>query len=315
MNNIYVIYGENSFKINEEINNIIKTNNIENIVKYDMQYTTIEEIIIEVNMISLFNEKKIVICENALFLTSSKEEKKDFEPLLNYMKQSNKENIIVFTIDNPKLDERKKIVKELKNKSQLIECKKLTFEDGFKYIKTKFFEENYSISDDLIKYILYRTNNNSYNIYNEINKLMLYKIEDKTINKEDIDELVYKQIDEDIFKLIDYLISNDKNKVFEIYNELILKNEEPIKIIVMLANQFRLIYQIKQLIKNNLKENEMALKLSVHPYRIKLAKEKSYKFSETQLKNYLNDLADLDLQIKTNRIDKYLALELFMLKI
>ena len=98
-----------------------------------------------------------------------------------------------------------------------------------------------------------------------------------------------------------------------IYNEMIKQNEEPIKIIVMLANQFRIMYQATRLYKKGYSGNDIAELLEIHPYRIKLALEKSRSQTEKQLINNLYNLAVLDEEIKTGKKDKYLALELFLL--
>ena len=95
---------------------------------------------------------------------------------------------------------------------------------------------------------------------------------------------------------------------------MIKRNEEPIKIIVMLANQFRIMYQGKCLYKKGHSEKEISDILEIHPYRIKLALTKGALFDNNILLKYLEGLADLDLAIKTGKIDKYLGLEMFIIK-
>ncbi len=63
------------------------------------------------------------------------------------------------------------------------------------------------------------------------------------------------------------------------------------------------------------KEIDIATKLAVHPYRVKLAWEKSRNYSDQILIDYLNKLADLDIGIKTGQIDKNIGLEMFFLKL
>ena len=82
----------------------------------------------------------------------------------------------------------------------------------------------------------------------------------------------------------------------------------------MLANQFRIMYQCKELLKKGLSEKDIATTLKIHPYRVKLAIQNSRKYSSELLLQYISDLADMDISIKTGQIDKALALELFILK-
>ena len=118
----------------------------------------------------------------------------------------------------------------------------------------------------------------------------------------------------DIFKLLDYIVQNDKNKALEIYYEMLKMNEEPIKIIIMLSNQFRIMYQSKELLKKGYSEKDIASTLKIHPYRVKLALQNGRKYTSSLLLKYLSELADMDMNIKTGKIDKSSALELFILK-
>ena len=108
-------------------------------------------------------------------------------------------------------------------------------------------------------------------------------------------------------------ISIDKEKAMETYNDMIINGEEPIKIIVMLANQFRIMYQSKEMSKEGKNNNEIASILEIHPYRVKLALEKSYKYNSDDLLKKLYRLSEMDIDIKTGKINKFLAIELFIL--
>ena len=59
---LYLLYGD-SFKVNNEINKVIKDNNIDdiNISKYDMDATNYKDIIDDANSVSLFDEQKLII--------------------------------------------------------------------------------------------------------------------------------------------------------------------------------------------------------------------------------------------------------------
>ena len=81
----------------------------------------------------------------------------------------------------------------------------------------------------------------------------------------------------------------------------------------MLANQFRIMYQSKEMSKEGKNNNEIASILEIHPYRVKLALEKSYKYNSDDLLKKLYRLSEMDIDIKTGKINKFLAIELFIL--
>ena len=99
----------------------------------------------------------------------------------------------------------------------------------------------------------------------------------------------------------------------KIYSDLKLLKVEPINLIALLANQFRLIMQVLILRKENKKEPEIATMLDVHPYRVKMAIKHGNNYSLKDVKQILVDLATLDAKIKSGEADRYIDFELFHL--
>ena len=110
--------------------------------------------------------------------------------------------------------------------------------------------------------------------------------------------------------LIENIVAKNKEKAIESYFEIRKNGEEPIKIIVVLANKFRLMYQARELSRMGYSEQKIAQELKVHAYPVKLAKQAGMRYSDTLLLSFLEKLAQLDLDIKTGKIDPYLGLEL-----
>ena len=130
------------------------------------------------------------------------------------------------------------------------------------------------------------------NIINECDKLMIYKDNDKNITKDDIENIIRENIEDDIFSLTNSILKKDTKKSIKIYKDLLLMGEEPIKLIVMIANQFRLLLQVKLMVKNGYKQIEMASIIKEHPYRVKLALSSNY--LEDELISNIKKLYKLD---------------------
>ena len=309
----YLIYGLEKFLIDKEIKKIIAEHNIDelNINYYDGNNDMLKDIIDDALTISMWSNKKLIIINNSLFLTGSKNINNDTDILLDYINNPNPDTIIIFGVNNDKLDERKKIVKELKKKSIVKECNKM---NNLNNIVKDFFK-GYNISNSDLNYFIDRVGNNLDILENEAKKILIYKDDNFDITREDITNLTSKNIDIDIFKLIENIINDNKIEALETYHEMLKYNEEPIKIIIILANQFRIIYQSKILYQKGYTEANIASNLKIHPYRIKLALQTCRRFKEHTLLKYLSKLADLDYDIKTGKIDSTLGLELFILEI
>lgn len=305
---VYLLYGLKDFQINEEIKNLTKNQNDMNISRYDLNNTPLKDAIDDAETYSMFAETKTVIVENASMFTTLTS--KDSDIVENYLNNINKSTNLIFTAHAEKIDTRKKITKLIKKVGIVKE-----FNEEISPLNlTKNLLKDYDINEKTINLFLDRVGNNPLIIQNEINKIKIYKNKDKNITDKDIINLTNKNIDIDIFKLIDYIVQKNKEKAIELYYEMLKINEEPIKIIVILANQFRIMYQSKELLKKGYSEKDIASILKIHPYRVKLAIQNSRNYSSKTLLEYLNNLADIDIGIKTGKLNKDLALELFILK-
>lgn len=311
---LYLLYGTENYLIKKEIDKILNANSIEkiNVSEYNLEIDNFKDIIEDANTISLFADKKAIIVNNSyLFTGKSIKNENDPELFLDYFKNVNPDSIIIFIVDSEKLDERKKIVKEIKKIGTVKDFNKKN--DLTDILKNMF--EGYNISIQDIRFMIDRCGNNLDILSQEVNKIKIYKDEDKNITKEDIINLTSKNIDVDIFGFIDTIVNKNKNKALEIYKEMLINGEEPIKILVILANQFRIIYQAKELYKQGYSGNDIATMIGIHPYRIKLALKKAINYNSDTLLDYLEKLADLDYDIKIGNIESSLGLEMFILSI
>ena len=305
---VYLLYGTKDFEIEEEIKKLSKGIDEMNISKYDLNNDMLSLALEDAKTMSLFGDKKLVIVDNANMFTGSTS--KDSELIEEYLNHINENTTLVLIVHNDKLDTRKKITKLIKKVGKVQEFNDEL--DTTSLVRRLF--KDYNIDYKTIQLFIDRVGSNPLIIQSEINKIKIYKDNDKNITEEDILNLTAKLIEIDIFKLIDYIVRKKKKKALELYYEMLKMNEEPIKIVVILANQFRIMYQSKELLKKGYSEKDIANTLKIHPYRVKLAIQNSRNYTSDILLKNLNALADIDIGIKTGTINKDLALELFILK-
>lgn len=311
---MYLYYGLEQFLIDKEIEILKKQNNIEDIdvIKYDLENTKIENVLEDALSISLFGNKKLIIVENAYIFTGTINKKlieQNIDILKEYINNGSFNNIIVFTIIKEKIDERKNIVKLIKEKGVV---KDFNISNNInKYVLDMF--KDYKISNNNVNLLINRVGNNLEILNQEIEKIKTYKDSDLNINEDDIKNLTSKNIDTDFFNLIENIVIKNKEKALESYFEIIKYGEEPIKIIVVLANKFRLIYQALNLYKKGYSSKDISTILGSNYYAIKKCLENSRNYDNKTLLNCILKLANLDIDIKSGKIDKNLGLELFIM--
>ncbi len=305
MNNLYFLESDSNSLINLKIKEILKKLKVdEEIITYDMDEVNIRDAIMDLDTYSLWQERKIVHAKNANFLGTTKSEvEHDIDSLSKYLNNPNQNNI--FFISCAKKDSKKNIVKLILKTCNVIDVSC----DIKAYIKDKC--KDYEISLDTINHLIELTGNDFNRINNELDKLMELCLNSKKIDKKDIDLVCLKNSDTNIFALIDAIINKDKKKSLEIYLNMINYGEETFKILVTLANQIRLIYQVK--ILQTYKDDEIAsiLKLK-NPKQVVALRYKINKYSEKDLLNYLFKLSILDEKFKTGKAIDTIAFPSFI---
>lgn len=307
----YLLYGIENFFIDKEIKSIIDKGNFDdiNISHYDLDNDLISNIVDDANTISLFNSNKLIIVDNAFIFSRTTKKIDDTELIQSYLENPNPSTTIIFVNRLENIDSVKKIVKSVKNKGVIKEFNPLK---SINDTVINMFDD-YKIDSNTVNYFINRVGNNLEIINNEIDKLKLFKLNNKIITKEDINNICIENVSIDIFKFVDDIINKDKKSAIKTYKELLKINEEPIKIVALLASKFRLMYQSCILTKKGFTEDKISEILGVHKYPVHLSILAGYKYNPDLILKYLNDLADLDIGIKTGTKDKELALELFIL--
>lgn len=307
---IYVFLGNEINLLKRRIDGLKCELNINNIIDYDFDSCNILDILNEVNYVDLFNEKKLIIVSNFSFKKVKDAHEKE---LLRYIDNMN-DNVIILKCIDESLDERKNITKKLREKCKVEEIKKMDYKELHEYITNMFVSNNKKITYNQVKEILNRCEYNDDLAINETEKLLLYKLGEDVITDDDIDKVVSKSSEKEIFTLSDAVMKKNLKQIFNSYNILIRSGIEPVVLIDNLARQFRTLYQVKILCKT-MDEKEISRKLGLNPYVVKKTHENVNNYEEEELINNLYELSNLDIDIKVKGLDKYKVLENFFLKI
>lgn len=311
---VYIYYGLNTFLIDKQIAELKKKVDSLSYEKYDLENSNLTDILMHADEVSLFSNIRMLVVENAYIFTSTTNKKlpeQNIDALEAYFKNPNLNTILVFKVEKEKVDERKKIVKLAKEKGYLQECKQV--DNPLKIVEDLFLD--YKISKEDAQFLLKRVGDNLSILEQEIEKIKLYKNEDKIISKEDILLLTSQNIDTDLFNLMDAIVLKNKEAALESYHEMIKLGEEPIMILVLLANQFRMIYQVKKLYQMGYSEKDISSELKVHWYPVRKTMGRMRDYEEENLISYLRQLANLDIAIKKGEVDKNICLEMFILSV
>nr|WP_204557101.1 DNA polymerase III subunit delta [Bacillus ectoiniformans] len=320
---LYLLSGTEAFLLNETKQKLLQHALTEeeldfNFSSYDLEETPIELALEEAETFPFMGERKLVFLHNPVFLTSERTKEKvehNVKKLEQYIEDPAPYTILVFVAPYEKLDERKKLTKLLKKTAVLAEAKKLGEKDLKVWIRDRASANQVQIDEDAIDRLLAMAGTDLMMLTSEIDKLSLYAQDQERITIEMVERLTARSLEQDIFSLVDKVVSRKMDEAFRIYYDLLKMNEEPIKILAVIANQFRLIYQVKELSRRGYGQQQVAGFIKAHPYRVKLAAGQARNFSDEQLALIMGLLAESDLQMKTGAMSKTMIIEMFLFKL
>ena len=306
----YLLMSESISLINHKIDEIIAKENFQDslVTTYDLDEKDLNDLLEDVDTISFLTPKKVIVGKN--FKILEKEEEEKITRLIKYLE--NPQDTVLLILTTSKLDERRKITKELlKHLSPL----KLE-ESSINIIKDKF--KDYKIDNKTINLLDTYYHDDLERLIRECDKLKLAFINDKNVTYSKARELLLKpnnNQDNLSFDLVRAISLKDKKQAITIYNELLSYNIESYAIMGLLESQYRLLYQVKILSKNNLNNYDIGKILDVHPFRVKKTLELTRYYSLKEIRKIIKDLAKIDFNIKSGALDNSLVLELLLLNI
>lgn len=312
---IYLVYGDQELLVNKMLNKIAKDtlSSIDefNYVILDASKVNNKEVDDELNSLPFASENKVVSLTNCHFLTNSNAECLCDASLIElYLDNETQGITFILSVVSNKLDEKRNIVKKLKSKVKVVEVNSLSKKELPAVVRQMFAQRKAEISDSALEELLSRLDNDMYQISNEVDKLTTYT---NKLHLDDIKALTPRKLEDNIFDMIDAMFKKNINKAFSIYNDLKNLGNEAVGLISIIASQVRFLYQVLVLSNKGYSESNIANELSVHPYRVKMGLEKVRGYADYELEDFLSKLSNLDIQIKTGDIDRFVGLELFIL--
>ena len=289
---------------------------------FDMKEASYAEVELDLVSLPFFADKKIVILDHLLDLTTTKkryltdEELKQFESYLENPSESTRLVIIA----EGKLDSKRRLVKLLKRDSQIIEATTPKEQDLKRYFSSQAQELGLQFVGDSLDQLLLKSGYDFGESQKNLALLQAYK-EDGQITLEEIEEVVPKSLQDNIFDLTQMILKCQIDQARNLVKDLRLQGEDEIKLIAILLSQFRMYSQVKIFSEEGQSESQIVANLSdlsgrkVNPYQVKFALRDSRRLSLSFLKQAMMIFIEADYAIKSGTYEKDYLFDLALLKV
>lgn len=264
----------------------------------------------------LFFSKQLVIVRNFLMNGNAASHKE----ILEYLEKDkgileSQDKVMIFWEEGI-AKEKEKLVQYLEKRAHK---QKFEILSGFKlneWIKEELKKRNpqVTISQGALMTLNVYVGNDNLRLTQEIAKLANFKTEGE-IAQGDVENLVHANVEANIFETIEALSGGDKKKALKLYHEQLEKGEDPFYVLSMYVYQFRNMLKIGEFFYAGEQNNYTLAKLAgLNPFVVQKALGQLRKTNLEKIKSIYQQLADLDLKLKTGEIDPKLALDKFIVE-
>lgn len=319
------LYGSDGYRIKENVDTIVgayykKHKSGMSYYRFDLANVgDYDEILNSIKSVSFFDETKLIVLRNSFLAEPT------FSSQINKLAadlkiSSDSKTVLVF-VENKGEKELQKTDKNLfaflTAKPNLVRT--ISYLEGTKlsnWVRGKFKENGQSISSPVVGLLIDMVGHESWALANEISKLSNYK-KGGIITEKDLNLLVSRQEDPNIFELTDAVGNQNKAKAFELMYRLTNSGHDSHYLLSMLVYHFENLLSVYDLMETNIscpvrssrsggpeRTRDFiasATSFGMHPFVARKAASQAKKFSKGDLIWKFNHLAGLDIASKSGQ--------------
>ncbi|MHB8171727.1 MAG: DNA polymerase III subunit delta [Thermincolia bacterium] len=323
---VYLLYGEEDYLKHQAIaklKEVLLPQGMEdfNLDLLDGKQVTVANVVDTASTLPFMADKRLVIVEEASIFQARRKKKEQEEEeessagddiLQQYLNNPATSTCLIFLAAEG-VDKRKKIYKLVEKVGQVVEFTPLKSGPLVQWVEDRAAASRVKVNREAVGNLVALVGSNLYQMANELDKLATYVGDGGEITSQVVEELVSKTSESSVFQLVDAVAEKRFQEALQILKEMLLYGEVPVKILILLARQVRLMLLAKNLIRQGYSEKQVAGDLRVHPFVAQKCIKQGRNFSEEELLNSLTTLTRMDIDIKRGQQDPVLGLELFIM--
>lgn len=309
---LYLLYGEEAYLRRQYRDNLKKAlvseGDTMNCSVYSGKDINANEVVDLAGTMPFFAERRVIIVENSGWFKSGNEQ------ITALVKALPDTTCMIFVEEE--VDKRSKLFKAVSANGYAALCEMQDEAMLKKWVMGLLKKENKQITSDALNLLLDKTGTNMENIRREVEKLVCYKYYEEGITAADVEELCIVQIQNQIFDMVEAVAQKKQKQALNLYYNLLALKEAPMKILALIARQFNMLLQVKEMKSKGYQESEIARQTGLNPYFLK----KKYipqaaQFKLPQLEAALRTCVEAEENVKTGRMSDVLSVELIIVSL
>lgn len=270
----------------------------------DIDYAAVID---KANTLPFLAKKRCIIIENSSWFKSGVD-----DTFIKFIDKIPETTVIIFV--ETEVDKKTKLYKKI------IECKgyvatldKPDYRDLKQWCLSLLVKEGKNITEYNMDLLLSYAGQNMENLKNELDKLISYMGERTVIESKDIDSIVTISAENKVFDMIRFIVAKQNTKALELYKDLLIMRESPMKILSLITRQFTQLFQVKGLLNEGLNKKSISTIMGISEYQASQIMGRSNSFDKKSLKSYILHCLELEKAVKSGEMNEQIALELLIM--
>lgn len=277
-----------------------------NVSCFEGKGIAVKQLIDMAETMPFFAERRIILVEDSGFF------KNQCADLPEYMAQLPEYLCIIFV--ESEVDKRSRMYKAVSKAGRVTDFSTQDDKTLMRWVLGMLSREGKKITQKDMELLLLKTGSDMGNIEKEVEKLLCFCMGRDVITANDIEEICVTQTTNKIFDMVRAVAEKRQEKALELYYDLLALKEPPMRILFLLARQFNLLLQVKELESSGCPRNEMAKKTGLQSFVVRNYSNYASRYTIAQLKKAVEDFTAAEEAVKTGRLGDVLSVELLLIQ-
>lgn len=306
----YLFFGEETYLKQQYKQKLLSALNPEgdtmNFSRYEGKGIQVREVIDLCETMPFFAEYRVILVENSGFFKNKCEE------LADYMKELPDYVRLLFV--ESEVDKRSRMYKAVKNCGRIVEFARQDEKSLMRWAAGILGREGRKITQRDMELLLTKTGTDMGNLRMELEKLITYTMGRDVVTAKDIEDVCTTQTANKIFDMVRFVTERNQKRALELYYDLLTLREPPMRILFLLAKQFRQLLLTKKLTEEGISGQELSSRLGVPSFVVRNLSSCARAYTVEELEGAVKDFVDAEEAVKTGQLGDVLSVELLIVK-
>ncbi len=196
-------------------------------------------------------------------------------------------------------------------KAKLEKFPKLSEAQAVSWLVAEAKQRGGAITRPAAERLVFACQGDSWRMSTELDKLLAYG-SGKTIVPEMVDTMVTSPFESNVFALTDAVGQRQSAKAVALLHRELLAGTHPLMLIATLASHIRNLMMVQAASDGQSTPAAIAKRTNIHPYVVQKSLAQVQRFSPDELKSWHHHLADMDITLKSTRLDAETLFDLLL---